>query len=124
MYELTVEETFSAAHALRGYAGNCANLHGHNWTVELVVRAERLAPTGLAVDFRDMKSVLRETLNGLDHTNLNEVPPFDEISPSSENIARWLFERLSPAIEQFGGRLARVRVAESDDCSVSYDGTS
>jgi len=124
MYELTVKSEFSAAHRLRGYQGDCANLHGHNWTVELVVRAETLSPIGLAVDFRELKSALRETLADLDHKNLSELPPFDEISPSSEHIAEWLFEQMAPAVEQLGGRLAAVRVAETDDCSVSYDGIS
>jgi len=124
MYELTVKSEFSAAHALRGYDGNCANVHGHNWSVELNVRAETLTPVGLAVDFRKLKSILRETLAELDHRNLNEIPPFDELSPSSENVAKWLFERMAPAVERLGGRLAAVRVAENDDCSVSYDGIS
>ena len=122
MYELTVKSEFSAAHALRGYEGNCANVHGHNWKVELAVQADMLTPTGLAVDFRELKSVLSETLANLDHKNLSEIPPFDQLSPSSENIAKWLFEQMAPAVERLGGRLAAVNVAENDDCSVSYDG--
>jgi len=124
MYELTVKSEFSAAHALRGYEGNCANVHGHNWSVELTVRSETLTPIGLAVDFRELKSVLRETLVELDHRNLNEIPPFDQLSPSSENIAKWLFDRMAPAVERLAGQLAAVRVAENDNCSVSYDGIS
>ena len=122
MYELTVRGKFSAAHALREYAGDCARMHGHNWSVEIVVRAESLGPDGLAVDFRDLKSVLDETLSQLDHRYINEVPPFDEINPSSEHIAKWLFERMSAELDGLGVRLARVRVGENDTCSVSYDG--
>jgi len=124
MYELTVKGKFSAAHALRGYDGNCANVHGHNWGVEMVVRAENVTSVGLTIDFRRLKSVLHETLAELDHKNLSEIPPFDGLSPSSENIARWLFEKLEPVVGPLGGRLAEIRVAEGDDCSVSYDGIS
>ena len=122
MYELTVRGKFSAAHALREYAGDCARMHGHNWSIEIVVRAETLAPDGLAVDFRDLKSALDETLSQLDHRYINEVPPFDKINPSSEHIAKWLFERMSAKLDALGVRLARVRVGENDTCSVSYDG--
>lgn len=123
MYELRVRGTFSAAHALRGYAGNCSRVHGHNWSVEMVVRAESVGPDGLAVDFRDLKSVLNDTLSQLDHMYINEVKPFDEINPSSEHIAKWLFERMAARVDGQGVRLSRVRVGENDTCSVSYDGS-
>lgn len=122
MYELTVRGKFSAAHALRGYAGDCARMHGHNWSVEIVVCAETLGPDGLAVDFRDLKSALDEAVSQLDHRYINEVPPFDEINPSSEHIAKWLFEDMSAKVDGLGVRLAGVRVGENDTCSVSYDG--
>jgi 6-pyruvoyltetrahydropterin/6-carboxytetrahydropterin synthase len=120
MYELTVRDTFSAAHALRDYDGDCANMHGHNWSVDMVVRAETLGPNGLAADFRDLKSVLHDVLSELDHKLINEVVPFDEINPSSEHIAKWLFERMSAVVEGFGVRLAAIRVGENENCSVSY----
>ena len=122
MFTLAVKSKFSAAHALRDYDGDCANLHGHNWTIEMVVGSDSVSETGLAADFRDLKAVLQDILTELDHTNLNNVPPFDKLSPSSENIARWLFEKLSRPVEELGVLLKGIRVSENDECSVTYDG--
>ena len=122
MYELTVRGKFSAAHALRGYPGDCARVHGHNWSVEIVVTAKTVDQNGLAVDFRNLKDVLNDSLSLLDHQYINDVPPFDKINPSSENIAEWLYKRVSAEVETFGVRLSRVSVGENDSCSVSYDG--
>ena len=90
MYELTIEESFASAHQLRGYQGKCENLHGHNWKVELTVRGKKLNDIGLLIDFHDLKKILGEVLTRLDHTNINEVPPFNRENPSSENIARYI----------------------------------
>ncbi len=126
MYILTVEDSFSSAHQLNGYRGKCENLHGHNWRVVLSVKGSRLDKTGLLVDFHELKAMLREVLTGLDHKNLNDVPPFTVINPSSENIAAFIAgvmgQRLaekSPDIE-----LDSVVVWESDTsrCTYIHDG--
>ena len=88
MYILTVDTDFSSAHQLRGYKGKCENLHGHNWIVTLSVSGKELNDAGLLIDFHDLKAIVNTACERYDHKNLNEIPPFDTINPSSENIAR------------------------------------
>ncbi len=120
MYELTVKVTFSAAHSLRDYNGPCSNVHGHNWLVEVVVTGEELQPNGMLVDFADIKEVASEVLSRLDHTNLNEVPPFDKTNPTSENLAKWLFEELGGRINTDALKITRVNVREAETSCASY----
>jgi len=102
MYTLTVEGNFSSAHQLRGYRGKCENLHGHNWKVVLGVRGEELDDIGLLIDFTVLKSMLKEILDGLDHTNINDIPYFTRHNPSSENIARYIAEKFRTALTERG----------------------
>jgi 6-pyruvoyltetrahydropterin/6-carboxytetrahydropterin synthase len=120
MYELGVERTFSAAHNLRGYEGCCENLHGHNWRVEAVAAAESLNELGLALDFRVFKRALDEILAELDHRYLNEIPPFDQLNPSCENIARYIHEQLGARLNNDRTHIARVRVWESESTSATF----
>lgn len=109
MFELRVQEEFAAAHNLRHYEGKCENLHGHNWTVELRVRGTRLQEdTEMLVDFKVLKTILRDILETLDHCYLNEIEPFDRINPTSENIARLIAERAQGALDDQGIRNASV----------------
>ena len=119
LYALTVRTSFAAAHRLREYAGNCERLHGHNWQVEVTVESDSLDPSGMAIDFRTIKGALGEVLAGFDHRYLNEVAPFDGINPSSENIARHLFEEMERKIPD-PVRVARVTVWESEDARAEY----
>lgn len=124
MYELTVKATFSAAHSLRDYDGPCSNVHGHNWVVEVVVCGERLRPNGMLVDFNDIKKAASGVLSRLDHTNLNEVSPFDEINPTSENLARWLYERVGEQVNTSDLKVTRVNVREAEtSCASYFEGT-
>ncbi|MCX8007408.1 MAG: 6-carboxytetrahydropterin synthase QueD [Coriobacteriia bacterium] len=100
MYTLTVKDHFDAAHALRWYAGECRNLHGHTWDVEVTVSGAELDGRGILYDFKDLKSDLAAVLAPLDHGYLNDVPPFDELSPTAENLARVIFERISDLVER------------------------
>lgn len=118
-YTLTVRTSFSAAHRLREYDGNCERLHGHNWQVEVSVASERLDDRGMALDFRAIKAAVNELLSLLDHRYLNEVPPFDRLNPSSENVARYLFEEMERKIPA-PARIARVTVWESEDARADY----
>ncbi|OPY14388.1 MAG: 6-carboxy-5,6,7,8-tetrahydropterin synthase [Syntrophus sp. PtaB.Bin001] len=120
VFEIKVEEHFSAAHALRNYPGNCEHLHGHNWTVEVTVQCTELNEIGIGVDFRDVKQSVREALQHLDHINLNELAPFDDINPSSENIAYYLYQKLSRKLNRENIRVSQVRVSETPTSSASY----
>jgi 6-pyruvoyltetrahydropterin/6-carboxytetrahydropterin synthase len=120
MYELSVEIGFAAAHQLRGYRGNCENMHGHNWRVQISVTAERLNEIDLAIDFRELKQTAREVISPLDHAFLNEVFPFTEKNPSSENIAKWIFDSMKKKINNEQIRVSAVTVWESDTASASY----
>lgn len=117
-----IQDTFSAAHQLREYGGKCEDLHGHNWRVDVVVKAEELDSTGLAIDFRILKEHAKRILDTLDHAFLNELPAFLEVNPSSENIARYVFEQLSQSLTDFPVRVARVNVWESERACASYIG--
>ncbi|MDR2850676.1 MAG: 6-carboxytetrahydropterin synthase QueD [Desulfovibrio sp.] len=93
LWQLTVCDEFAAAHALRHYKGKCERLHGHNFSVELTVEGRRLTPeTELLMDFTTLKAILANVLRDLDHTTLNDVPPFDTINPSSENLAHHIWQ--------------------------------
>jgi len=120
VYELTVESRFAAAHQLRNYRGRCENLHGHNWKVQATLTAGKLNPIGLALDFKEMKGALREVLSELDHHFLNELPMFQSRNPSSENLARWIFERLTGSLNREEIRVSRVTVWESSEACAAY----
>ncbi|MBI5014632.1 MAG: 6-carboxytetrahydropterin synthase QueD [Deltaproteobacteria bacterium] len=120
MYELKIEDSFAAAHRLREYKGQCEDLHGHNWKIEVVVRADRLNEIGLAIDFHELKSVVKEVLEELDHTFLNDLPYFVEENPSSENISRHIFEKVSGQVEREGLWVHRVTAWESERACASF----
>ncbi len=120
MYELTVKASFSAAHSLRDYEGPCSNLHGHNWVVEIVVCGEELMPNGILVDFGDIKKATSDVLSPLDHTNLNETPPFDSENPTSENLARWIYEQVGQRVNTERLKVMRVNVREAETSCASY----
>lgn len=119
IYELTVKDHFDAAHALYGYPGECRNLHGHTWDIEVTVTAPTLDEIGIVYDFKAIKSDLAAVLKDYDHAYINEVKPFDKISPTAENLARIIFERLSAQID---GRVSvkEVSVWESPIAKVTY----
>ena len=121
MFEVTVEQTFAAGHALRNYKGKCENVHGHNFKVQVRIEGERLDDTGLLVDFIDVKASLRKIIERLDHQFLNEVAPFDVKNPSAENIAEYFFTELSSGLNTpVPTRIAEVRIWETEIQSASY----
>ena len=124
MYEIMIQETFSAAHRLRNYGGQCEELHGHNWRVDVVVTAGELDDTGLAIDFRVLRQKTREILSSLDHAFLNELEPFQEVNPSSENIARFIFQAMENGLAGRGVSVVRVNVWESDHSCASFLGAA
>ena len=122
MYTLKVEGAFEAAHNLNGYPGKCAQLHGHNWVVEAVVKGWELDELGMLVDFKDIKQTLKDILERFDHHYLNELAPFkDGVNPTAENLARIIFEELAGnEIFKRDSVLAAITVFESPKSSVTY----
>ena len=119
MHELVIESEFSAAHRLREYDGACERLHGHNWRVEVLVAGETLNRLGMLVDFRELKRILHEALDRFDHTFLNELPEFKEQNPTTENMARVIFEKCSLRMPD-GVTVRSVAVWESPRCGARY----
>jgi len=120
MFEITIRKSFAAAHQLRDIGGKCEELHGHNFTVEVSAGGEKLNDEGLLLDFRQLKKWTNELLEELDHKYLNELPFFKDINPSSEIIARFMFERLSEKTKTVNTPITRVTVWESEDARVTY----
>lgn len=120
MYELKILSQFAAAHQLREFGGKCEHMHGHNWKVEVFVRGETLGDNGLLMDFHEVKAATNRVLERLDHKLLNELEPFDRINPSSENIARHVFESLSRELDSDAVRVSRVTAWESDTACATY----
>ena len=120
MYEIDIQREFSAAHMLKGYNGDCSALHGHNWTVQAVVSSPVLDDIGIAVDFRALKKELDIIIAEFDHTNLNELPPFADDNPTSEQLARYIFDRLSEKIDAENITVSKIRVCESPGSGATY----
>jgi len=118
MFEICVEHTFAAGHALRNYRGKCERVHGHNYRVQVAMEGPELDETGLLYDFTELKKQLRATSEYLDHQFLNELKPFDQINPSAENIAKFFYEQLQNELKS--GSIAYVRVWETDTASAVY----
>ena len=121
MYELIIETDFAAAHNLRQYHGNCERLHGHNWHVEARLRSAKLNRLGMLIDFRDAKRILKDVTDRLDHHYLNELPPFRKANPTTENIAKFVFDELAKTLPT-GVKPASVTSWESEGCGVTYLG--
>jgi len=120
MYELKIISQFAAAHQLRGIRGGCENLHGHNWKIEVCIAGSKLGDDGLLIDFREIKGETKTILDALDHKFLNELEPFKSMEPSSENIARHIFESLSQSLDTQGVKVSRVTAWESDSACATY----
>lgn len=120
MYKLNVISTFSSAHKLIGYEGLCKNLHGHNWKVRLCIVCDKLDEIGMAMDFGIIKTKLNELLLELDHQYLNDLVPFKDINPTSENIARYIFDIMVTRLKGFPCVVYEVEVWESEKASVIY----
>ncbi len=120
MFALMIETHFASAHQLRCYKGKCEKLHGHNWKVQVYVLAERLNELDLAIDFHELKKLTEEVISPLDHSFLNDIFPFTEKNPSSENIAKWIYDSLKKRLNDSNVELAAVSVWESESASATY----
>jgi 6-pyruvoyltetrahydropterin/6-carboxytetrahydropterin synthase len=120
MFELMIETHFSSAHQLRGYKGKCERVHGHNWKVQVYILAERLNEIDITIDFHDLKKMTEEIVGQLDHSFLNDIFPFTEKNPSSENIAKWIYDSLRKRTDNDDISLSAVTVWESETASATY----
>lgn len=120
MYYLQVSSHFDAAHALRGYDGECQRLHGHTWTVDVTVKGDTLDHVGIVYDFKALKKDLNAILSRLDHRYLNEVAPFDTMNSTAENMSRWIYEQLTDKLSQAPVELVEVSVWESPVAKTTY----
>jgi len=120
IFEVYVKTDFSAAHFLAGYPGDCARLHGHNWLIEVYVRCRDLDRLGMAIDFMEIKKAVQSVISHLDHANLNELAPFREINPTSENIAKFLYQELGQQLNSDGVTISKVKVGETPDAGAFY----
>lgn len=121
MFEVIIEETFAAGHALRNYRGKCENVHGHNYRCQVTIEGAQLDSIGLLVDFVELKKVVHGVLDRLDHQWLNEFPPFDVLNPSAENIAKYIFDEVLDGLKPRDGvRLGSIRLWETDTASAVY----
>ena len=121
MFEVTIEETFAAGHALRNYHGKCENVHGHNYRCQVTLEGKELDSVGLLVDFVELKRAVHGVLDRLDHQWLNDYPPFTELNPSAENIAKFIYDEVYEALKaREGVRIALVKLWETDTASATY----
>ncbi len=121
-YEITVISHFSGAHRLRYLHGKCEELHGHNWKIEVSVTSSKLNPEGIVIDFAVLKQKLERILKTLDHTYLNDLPYFSGKEPSSENIAKYIYDQLKKELRGYSVTLRRVTAWESETASTTYYG--
>ncbi len=122
MYELTVRESFGAAHRLQAYPGKCANLHGHNWRVVVAVTGEKLDDIGILIDFKKLKQILHAILEEFDHKYLNDLPEFQNQNPSAENIAATIYHKLAENsyIQEKQCHIKYVEIWETEASSARY----
>jgi 6-pyruvoyltetrahydropterin/6-carboxytetrahydropterin synthase len=122
MFQVSVEETFSSGHALRGYKGKCENVHGHNYRVQITLEGPQLDSIGLLVDFTHLKQVIREIIKRLDHQFINDLEPFTTINPSAENLAKYFYDEVLSKVKDLppGARVTDAVIWETDTAFARY----
>jgi 6-pyruvoyltetrahydropterin/6-carboxytetrahydropterin synthase len=122
MFQVSVEETFSSGHALRGYKGKCENLHGHNYRVQITLEGPQLDNIGLLVDFTHLKEVMRGVIKRLDHQFINDLEPFTTVNPSAENMAKYFYDEVSAKLKDLppGAKVTDVIIWETDTSMAKY----
>jgi 6-pyruvoyltetrahydropterin/6-carboxytetrahydropterin synthase len=120
MFEVSVEKTFAAGHALRNYHGKCENVHGHNYRVLVTIQGQELDSIGLLVDFVEVKKLMSQVIDRLDHQFINDVEPFDILNPSAENMAKYFYDEISTGLGESPVRVGEVKVWETDTASATY----
>ena len=123
MFEISVEDSFAAGHALRGYRGKCENPHGHNYKVSITLTGEELDSIGLLYDFKDLKLAMGKIIDRLDHQYLNDIEPFKQLNPSAENMAKYFYQEASAHLKQTTNgrvRVKQVKIWETDTTTATY----
>ena len=123
MFQVSVEDTFSSGHALRGYRGKCENVHGHNYRVRITVEGPQLDSIGLLVDFTLIKQVMREIMGRLDHQFINDLEPFRTVNPSAENLAKYFYDQSNARLKSITNGRVRVKdvtVFETENTTAKY----
>jgi 6-pyruvoyltetrahydropterin/6-carboxytetrahydropterin synthase len=119
-YNLKILADFASAHTLRNYPGDCSRMHGHNWKVEVEVKATALNEHEMGMDFKTIKTATRELAKTLDHRYLNDIPPFDTINPTAENIAKYFYQNLSNTLNNDIAQVSAVTLWETERACVLY----
>lgn len=119
-YNLKILADFASAHTLRNYPGDCSRMHGHNWKVEVEVKATALNEHEMGMDFKTIKTATRELAKTLDHRYLNDIPPFDTINPTAENIAKYFYQNLSNTLNNDIAQVSAVTLWETERACVRY----
>jgi 6-pyruvoyltetrahydropterin/6-carboxytetrahydropterin synthase len=120
IYNLKILADFASAHTLRDYPGDCSRMHGHNWKVEVEVRATALDQHEMGMDFKTIKNATRALAKTLDHRYLNDIPPFDVKNPTAENIAQYFYQQLSATLNTDTAKVDGVTLWETDRACVRY----
>ncbi|MGB9071340.1 MAG: 6-carboxytetrahydropterin synthase QueD [Terriglobales bacterium] len=123
MYEVTVEETFAAGHYLRNYKGKCENPHGHNYKIRVTLAGAELDRAGLLVDFKDLKDVMKQVIDRLDHKMINDLEPFTVLNPSAENLAKYFYDETNTRLRGITSGRVQVKdvtVFETDTTTARY----
>jgi 6-pyruvoyltetrahydropterin/6-carboxytetrahydropterin synthase len=123
MYEVTVEDSFAAGHYLRHYKGKCENPHGHNYKVRVTLAGEVLDRAGLLVDFKDLRDVIKQVIERLDHQMINDLEPFTTLNPSAENLAKYFYDETNSKLRHETNERVRVKdvtIWETDETTARY----
>ena len=119
-HEVMIQMSFSSAHYLRDYVGKCANLHGHNYKVEVHVRGQKLDRIGMLIDFADLKAATKKIVDYLDHRNINDLPPFDqELNSTAEELAAYFLREVGAQLNDDRIQVFKVRIWETENCVAS-----
>ncbi len=111
---------FASAHSLRGYPGDCAKLHGHNWKIEVEVIGHELNEIGMLIDFKEIKRHAKAVIDELDHSFLNDHPHFQTLNPTAEHIAQYIYREIQNRIGSNQLKMHRLTVWENDRNCVIY----
>src|ERR1700756_4536534 len=123
MFEVTVEDSFAAGHYLRNYKGKCENPHGHNYKIRVTLAGAELDKAGLLLDFKDLREVMKQVIDRLDHQMINDVEPFKTVNPSAENLAKYFYDESSARLQRATGGRVKVKdvtVFETESTTAKY----